>query len=95
MEEVVAKRHNAAGVGYIFVILIGILLVIGGSRYGNVSHYGKMEISVHGQVYKYNNIAQIKRAQDRLLELNKQAIDSLNHPEQPVEEKPVEDPFSV
>ncbi|MDE6442647.1 MAG: hypothetical protein K2L12_07865 [Clostridia bacterium] len=163
-EEVVAKRHNAAGAGYIFVILMGIALVAAGialsseetgalviglavgglligtgvymlvkffkipsnaivykdgilylpgkvtcrpeelekvfikvykSRYGVVSRYGKMEISVHGQVYKYNNIAQIQRAQDRLLELNRQAIDRLNQPEQPSETKPAEDPFSV
>ena len=163
MEEVIAKRHNAAAVGYGFVIFAGIILAIAGvivggeetgalvvglavgvlligtgvsmlvmffkvpskaivykdgvlylpgnvtcrpeelekvfvkvfrSRYGNISHYGKMEISVHGQVYKYNNIAHVKEAQDRLLWLNKQAIDRLNQPEAPQEPASVpSDPF--
>ena len=34
MEEVVAKRHNAAGAAYIFVILVGLLMVIIGCIVG-------------------------------------------------------------
>lgn len=165
MEEVVAKRHNAALAGYIIVLIIGLALLILGcivgaqadepgalviclivgvliigmgvyslvrffmvpsnaivykdgvlylprkvtcrpeeiekvfikvfrSRYGVISHYGKMEITVGGKVYKYNNIAQIKRAQERLLQLNKEAIDRLSQPELPAEEIPAGDPFT-
>lgn len=166
MEEVVAKRHNAALAGYIIVVIIGLAMLILGcivgvqmdeagalviciivgvlitamgvyslvkffmvpsdaivyrdgvlylprnvtcrpeelervfvkvfrSRYGAVSHYGKMEITVNGKVYKYNNIAQIKRAQDRLLALNKEAIERLSQPVQPSDDKAPENPFSV
>lgn len=157
MEEVVAKRHNAAGAGYVFAILMGLLILIVGcvagvkadepgaiaigvvvglllmamgayflfrffqipaqaivyrdgvlylprkvtcrpeelqkvfvkvyrSRYGAVSRYGKMELTVGGKVYKYNNIAEIKKAQDRLLELNHEAIERLSN-QQPAEEQ--------
>lgn len=47
-------------------------------RYGVVSKYGKMEITVRGKIYKYNDIADAKYSQERLLELNRIAIDRLN-----------------
>lgn len=168
MEEVVAKRHNSAGAGYIFVILMGIALIVAGilvgkeeegalyigiviggiilamgiyytvrffmipvkaivykdgllyfpgkvvckpeeldhvlikvyrnGRFGAVSRYGKMEVTVHGRVYKYNDIADIKEAQERLLQLNREAIDRLSRPaevqpENVAETAPSADPF--
>ena len=147
MEEVIAKRRNIAGAGYIAVVLIGLVLLIGGiivgveadqpgaivitlavggfligmgvyllvkffmlpskvivykdgllylpykvtcrpeelervfikvyKRYGVVSKYGKMEVTVRGKMYKYNDIANVQEAQDRLAELNRIAVDNL------------------
>ena len=153
MEEVVAKRRNSAGAGYIVVTIIGILILVGGiviglqagetgavvigiaigglilamgvyflvrffmvpskaivykdgllylpykvvckpeelekvfikvyKRYGVVSKYGKMEITVRGKVYKYNDIADARGSQERLLELNHMAIEQLNKEKNP------------
>lgn len=174
MEEVVVKRHNAAAVGYIFVIIIGLVLIICGSiiaacneenragvlvvslvigglilamgifytvrffmlpakvvvfrdgvlyfprkmscrpeqlekvfiriyrntRSGAVSRYGKLEVTVGGKVYKYTDIANVEAAQSRLLELNKEAIERLSQPEEPVTvgeapaQAPSDDPFA-
>lgn len=64
------------------------------SRYGAVSSYGKLEVTIHGNVHKYNDIAQIKDVQERLLQLNKEAVARLSMPvQQPENTSTRTDPF--